>query len=818
MVSRAFNSAYRGENLNRLAFPLGGTGAGMFCLNGEGGISQVSLRHRPDLNSAKTIFAAVSIKGKKPSAWMLEGPVSGVRIFGEFNTVNGNPDGVMGFPRYDSAEFTGRFPFGKVSLTDPDFSLPVKVTGWSPFIPGNADESSLPAAALEYEFENTGASAVEAVFSFHAANPIAVGKSGASVRRVENGFICEQAAINKDAPWEEGHFAAFIVGEKAAVDAAWFRGRWFDHYTMVWKSIAAGEVVDRAPHDDGQGSSLGGSLYVPLKLAPGEKRAVCVAVAWYVPVSDQWEPRYGDLPAPAPDGYYKPWYAARFKSIDEVVAHWRASYEELRGRTARFTDAFYDTTLPPEVVEAAAANLSILKSPTVLREEEGRLWAWEGCGEKGGSCWGSCTHVWNYAQALPHLFPSLERTLRETEFFVNQDESGHQNFRAHLRIAPPRHTAHAAADGQLGGVLKTYRDWRISGDTAWLRKLWPLLRRSLDYCIRTWDPEGKGVLVEPHHNTYDIEFWGPDSMTNTFYLAALNAAVVMGQALNDDVKGYARLLEQGRAFVERELFDGEYFIQKVQWKNLRAPNPAVLAEDKAAIAVGSYSPEAKVLLEKEGPKYQYGAGCLADGVLGEWLAMVSGLDPVLDTAKIRDHLLAVHRHNFKRDLSHHVNPQRPGFAIGHEGGLLLCTWPKGGEPSIPFVYSNEVWTGIEYQVAAHLIHLGCMEEGLEIVRACRARYDGRVRNPYSEYECGQWYARAMSSYSLLQACSGARYDAVTQILHLTPRVTGDFRAFLSTQGGFGTVGVKNGKPFLEVKAGAIPVREIRHSPRPASKG
>lgn len=97
------------------------------------------------------------------------------------------------------------------------------------------------------------------------------------------------------------------------------------------------------------------------------------------------------------------------------------------------------------------------------------------------------------------------------------------------------------------------------------------------------------------------------------------------------------------------------------------------------------------------------------------------------------------------------------------------------------MYSNEVWSGIEYQVAAHLIAEGEVEKGLEIVRTCRNRYDGRVRNPFNEYECGSWYARALSSYSLLQALTGVRYDAVDRTLHIAPRIEGDFITFFRRQ-------------------------------------
>jgi hypothetical protein len=260
--------------------------------------------------------------------------------------------------------------------------------------------------------------------------------------------------------------------------------------------------------------------------------------------------------------------------------------------------------------------------------------------------------------------------------------------------------------------------------------------------------------------------------------------------------------------METDLWNGEYFVQKVRWKDLRAGSPL---ETKSM--VGEYSPEARALLEKEGPKYQYGDGCLSDGVLGEWMAEVCGVGPVLDREKIASHLRAVHRHNLKKDLSAHANPQRPTFAFGAEGGLLLCTWPRGGALALPFVYSNEVWTGIEYQVASHLMLAGMVEEGLEVVRACRDRYDGRSRNPFDEYECGHWYARAMASYGLIQGLAGVRYDAVERVLHVEPRVPGDFRSFLSTATGYGTAGVRSGQPFLEVRAGKIDVARIDYRPR-----
>jgi uncharacterized protein (DUF608 family) len=505
--------------------------------------------------------------------------------------------------------------------------------------------------------------------------------------------------------------------------------------------------------------------------------------------------------------HYVPWYAARFGNLRTIADYFLAHYDDLLEKSERFSRALFASTLAPEALEAVSSNLSILKSTTVMRQHDGRFWAWEGSADTFGSCHGTCQHVWNYAQAMAHLFSELERGIRETEHEVCMDQRGHQEFRTPLPIRPAQNRFHAAADGQLGGVIKVYREWRVSGSRAWLQRLWPNVRKSLDFMIETWDPHHSGALEEPHHNTYDIEFWGPNGMTSSFYASALEAAVRMGEALGDDVATYRKLRSLTVSHLEDELFNGDYFVQKVQVKGLKAQTPSQVETIHA-----SYSPEALALLESEGPKYQYGNGCLSDGVLGFWIAQCAGLAEIADHDKIGSHLLAVYRYNFRADLTGHANPQRPRYALAPEGGLLLCSWPKQNAPTIPFPYSDEVWTGIEYQVACHLISYGHVSEGLEIVRAVRKRYDGRHRNPFDEVECGRWYARALASYGLLAALSGARYDAVERVLYLSPKVPGDFAAFLCTAGGYGTVGVRGGKPFLDVTEGEIKLDKIEYTP------
>jgi uncharacterized protein (DUF608 family) len=814
---REFNGIYRGEYLNHIAFPLGGIGAGMFCLEGTGALTKFSLRNHPDLVNEPKLFSAVCIKGANNIARVLEGPVPAWKLRPFFPAPDGTyPGGCWGLPRFQEATFEGRFPFAKVRLKDDEMPINVEITGWSPFSPGDSYNASLPIAAIEYHFLNRSADPVDAVFSFHTPNFLAHPHHSTDkktppdrIRALANGFVLCSPPTELT-PWDEASLSISVDDPTTIVNPAWMRS--IDSPQLVWKEVESAEVRSRPSLTDD--SSPGASLFVSFSLAPGRGKTLTLHFAWFTPRSDLFKPAEIDMDCELVDcdrtsckplaGTYEPWYAGQFSSVDAVALYWHQNYRALRDAAERFSRALYDTSLPAEVVEAVASNLSILKSPTILRQRDGRLWGWEGTRETDGSCYGSSTHVWNYAQTIAHLFPELERTLRETEFGSNQNEEGHQLCRAALPIRPLEtvNAAPDAADGQLGGIIKFYRDWRICGDSEWLRRWWPRVRASLDYCIKTWDPQRKGAIEEPHINTYDVEFWGADSMCTSLYLAALKAATLMGNSLSEDTHEYAALSVKcaDRLFL---LFNGEYFTQTTSWRELRTRYPRLDADSP------SY-PEFLEMAKTEGPPYQYGSGCLSDGLLGAWFAYVCGLGELLDADKTDRHLLAVHRYNFKRSLSRHVNTRRPHFACGNEAGLLTCTWPRGGRPSLAMIYADEVWTGVEHEVASHLISRGKIQEGLEIVRACRDRYDGRVRNPFDELEAGHWYARSMSSFALLQAFSGARFDAVEKVLYLEPAIKGDFRCFFSTATGYGTVGVKDGKPFVEVVSGKIPFKEIRY--------
>ncbi len=732
-----------------IAFPLGGMGSGMICIEGSGTFSHISIRNRPELNFEPMVFAAVSIRGKPDKARVLEGPVpkwkmAGKREQGFLRTSSNGLHGThFGLPRFETARFRSWFPFSEILLEDDHHPLSVRVIGWSPFIPNDEDASSLPQIAVEYELENTTEYPVSGHFWFNAENFLKCDHGGEQTQQLENGFRHVQTEL----PGQEhlsGSFTATVDSKDVTVDPCWFRGGWFDALTVLWKNSISN---DRPKEENGSeriDGSPGASLAVPYNLKPGTKRVFRVLISWYFPTSNL---NFGAA-VKKKNETYVPWYVTQYSDAERLHSHWLDQCSTYKNETLRFTESLYQQDISPVFMEAASANLSILKSPTLLREATGALWGYEGCQAESGCCHGTCTHVYNYVQAIAELFPRLERIQREIEFSLNQQKDGFQVFRGTLPVAKSKREFHAAADGQLGGIIKVFREWRQSGDTDWLQALYPAVEKSLNYCIEQWDPGRRGLLEEPHHNTYDIEFWGPEPMGMSFYYAAVKAAIRMGEALNQNIDDWNQLLPK-IADGLRALYNGEFFEQRIKWKDLRS-DP--LDESKWQT---KYSEEARELLMEEGPKYQIGGGCLSDGVLGFWLAEISGLEIQEFREEIESHLRSVYRYNFRESLKEHVNPQRPAFAQADEGGLLLCTWPRGNTLTLPFVYSNEIWSGVEYQVASHMLLHGFRKEAEEIVATSRSRYDGTRRNPFCEFECGFWYIRSLSSFALI---NGALQD------------------------------------------------------------
>ena len=414
--------------------------------------------------------------------------------------------------------------------------------------------------------------------------------------------------------------------------------------------------------------------------------------------------------------------------------------------------AFCDADVPDAIKEAALFNLSTLRSQTACRIAAGGFYGFEGCFDDAGAGFGTCTHVWNYEHATGFLFGDLARGMREVEFNESTGPDGHMEFRAALPRGRASDWGLAAADGQLGCLVKLYRDWQLSGDDDFLRRVWPGARRALEFCWIEggWDADRDGVMEGCQHNTMDVEYFGPNPEIGGWYLAALRAAEEMAAHLGETefAAECRRMFEHGRAWIDANLFNGDYYEHQI-W-----PQP-----DRSRIAPGLRRPEKYAAQNLEAPEHQVGDGCLVGQLVGEAAARLSGLGPLFDSDHVAATLRSIMRYNFRPSMRGHVNHFR-SYALADEAGLVIAAYPQGDRPERPFPYCNEVWSGLEYTAAVGMLQEGQPQAARQVIEAVRARHDGARRNPFDEAEYGHHYARAMAAWGAVVAVAGFGYSAV----------------------------------------------------------
>jgi len=785
--------SYTGEAARQVAFPLGGIGTGTVSLGGRGELRDWEIFNRPAKGRMLPFtFAALWAKpeGESPLLRVVEGEIQPPYL-GWNGYRHESGQGLRHFPK---ATFTGRYPIANAEFEDHEFPVSVSLEAFTPLVPLNVDDSSLPVAIFQYRLSNRSRKAVDTAMSFSLMNAVGYdgkafldgcehpgfGQNVNTLRRETAGGV-NVAGVDltsgkyKAGDINHGSMALLTTHPTFTARETWQGDDDFwDFYQIWWNQFSAnGKLLDSPstrPTEDGSTSYA--SLAPYALLGPGESITINFVLAWYFPIRENyWHCKDPQVRGRKLTNYY----GTRFESAWDVATYTASRLPELERRTRLFTDTFFASTVPAEVLEAVSSQASILRTNTCILLEGKQFFGFEACADDEAIGWMNCSHVWNYEHAVAFLFPELERSMRDTDFLHELRSDDSLAFRAMVPLDIAQSNSYPAADGQMGCILKLYREWQISGDDEFLKRMWPKAKRALEFAWKFWDADKDGVMEGEQHNTYDIEFFGANPMMTSLYLGALKAGELMAIAVGDSpaVQSYREIREKGVTNFEG-MWNGEFYIQKTTPVNEIRPMPPYDKENW----------KDRVLQEGQ-LKYQFGEGCLSDQMVGQWFADILGLDLGLHPERVEKALQSVYRHNFRHDFRDRPNTQRI-YAIDDEEGLVLCSWPNGGRPALPLPYGDEVWTGVEYQVAAHLIYRGMIEEGLNIVKAIGARYDGVRRNPWNQIEWGNHYSRAMSSYSLLLALSGFRYSAVERRITFRPRSDKDhFNCFFAAGSGWG---------------------------------
>jgi non-lysosomal glucosylceramidase len=746
------------NDASELAFLIGGIGTGSYSMGPRGEMKDWEIFNKPAKGNRMpyTFFAINARNNQFNTTKVLES-----RLTPPFSSSTGYESNLLAsLPRFESSKVKCEFPFYNLELYDSQLPLNVSLEAFNPFIPLNSEDSGIPAGIMRYKIVNTTEQSVNVTITGSIFN--AVGFKGydewnnmltktdnknifynkGSVKGI---FLCSELLPKDDLMY--GNLSIMTLASDITVKPEWLQGQWFDCAEDFWNDFKSDGMLEFGSVNTATLSELQkiynyriGSIGIHFLLQPDEEKIFEFVLSWYFPNRrGVWEENKCCSDECGSSRIIKNYYSTLFEDSWKAGEYVLKNMERLRNDSLKFANSVFSSTLPDYVLDAVTCNLTVLKSATCFRIEDGTMLAYEGCHDHTGCCPGNSTHVFNYAQAMAYLFPELERTMRRVEFLRETDDDGLMQFRSFQALENKSWRFLPAADGQLGTIIRLYREWILSGDDDFLKELWPKAKQALDFAHNYWDEDKDFVLDGRQHVTYDIELYGPNPLSSTCYYGALKAAIIMAKYLGDQEAGekYTEIFEKGNILADKIMWNGEYYIQ--------------------------------MLKDVNDHKYQFGIGCLSDQVFGQFLATVCDLGYVMPEEHIRSAVYSIFKYNFKDNFFNHNSVQRT-YVINDEKGLLLASWPKGGRPMIPFVYSDEVWSRIEYYVAVSLIYEGFIDEGLTIVKAIRDRYDGYKRNPWDEFECGHHYFGTMSSWSLLTSLSGFKSNLVRKTMNFDPKI------------------------------------------------
>ena len=753
LLDKGVQKIYRGEELKTIGMPVGGIAAGQLYVRGDGSLACWWIAN----NAYNTGYGIDSLlnfetaQGPWKVCYQTFEPFSYFKQGFNVEVKYGNKSIKKQLSKtdFDNIGFIGEYPIARVLYENKKKKLPVAIEmeAFSPFIPLKARESANPATVLKFKLSNTSKQTVEVNLTGYIQNMVMADLKHKVKGQIRNKNVSAEGKNSlymdfvpndnklKDHPYY-GNMSLTILNGNEVVKT--------DEQATILSPVTVKEL----------GEELVGSVTSVLELKPGEDKELVFLLTWYFPNRPK---EYGDggnwnqailTKGPIRGNMYANWYNSSLDVADYISEN----YELLMTETYKFHDSWYNQmNLPYWLKQRIMMPVSTLATETCQWWADNKFWAWEGV----GSCVGVCTHVYNYEQAIARLFPSLQRNIREKiDFGTSYGDDG--------SIAA-RNGAHGVwLDGHIGAILKSYREYLLSKDKLFLLRNWAKIKKAMDYVIEL-DGDSNGILEGKQSNTYDISFMGPNTYVGGLYLAALRAASKMAMEMGED--DYAslcdNLFKSGSTLSAERLWNGHYFIQDVDLKKY--------------------------------PKNQYAQGCLSDQMFGQTWAHQLNLGYIYPEDKVKTTLNSIWKYNWTMDVGPHTKrfvPERY-YALDGEPGLLNCTWPISEHLNENAVrYRNEVWTGIEYQVATNMIYEGMITEGLSLVKAVHERYRPEKHNPWNEIECGDHYARALASWGVLIALEDFFYNGPKGIIAFAPRVNkNDFNGFFTSAQGWGNISV-----------------------------
>lgn len=771
LYNRGFVTKYfQSKNeLQYIGMPVGGINTGTLYLGGDGrlwlwdifndnreGIQPKEVEWSSDLHAGKKVRSRDGSAYVKPAK--NEGEVE--QGFAFKITQNGTTIiKRMLASDWDDIVFEASYPMATITYIDKKLPVQIVATVFSPFIALDELNSGLPATIYSFSVKNNSASPAQVQITGWLEN-----KTG--IRTASN----KEERINTAAVKNNGAEVLCTIQTKADVDKLTAQA---DYGTMCVTALSKNsfaiaslntekeeELFSSSSKTEAKSlvdNKLIGAVSTSIVLAPNQTRNADFVFAWHFPNLS--------LNAIPDSGRF---YNTLFKNAAAVTAYVQKNFTKLSVESSLWKETFYDSTLPHWFLERTFLNISCLATTTSHRMESGRYYAWEGV----GCCPGTCTHVWQYAQASGRIFPQMEKDIRErVDLGLALQKDGSMWYRCEADKRP-------AVDGQAGTILRFYREHQMSVDDVFLRRNWSKIKKTILFLMKL-DKNGDGMEDTPVENTLDAMWDGEIAWIVGLCIAAVKAGEMMALEMNDEAfaKKCANYVSLGKKNMEEKLFNGEYFIHRPD-------------AEKGRQKLGSYNT------------------CHIDQVYGQSWAFQVGLDRILDKEKTITALRNLWKYNFTPDVGPYIKEHTGGrpYALPGEGGLIMNTNPKneakpyGDNVTWQMGYFHECMSGFEHQVAAHMMAEGMVDEALILTRMIHDRYHAAKRNPFNEIECSDHYARAMASYGTFITACGFEYNGPQSFIKFAPKITPEnFKAPFTAAEGWGSYEQKQAASGMEAK-------------------
>jgi uncharacterized protein (DUF608 family) len=652
------------------------------------------------------------------------------------------PSQFFAFPYMTGIEridYEASFPFSRLRFRDRDLPLDIELEAFSPFIPHDIRNSSLPAAVFRFRVRSRAKRPAEvmllAALQGFAGHDVARKRFAGRVVEGADWRMMELGAEMIDPAHDTWGTQAMM---SLAADSTWYLG--WDHrhpyYEKLIENPTLGNVDDipgrnhRKDEATGErlaGGTLRGSIAVSRTLRPGAGFDHTFVTAWHFPNRYAGtKNRTVDTTVPRRfEGHY---YANFFDGATAVATYVRERLDDLEARTRAFRDRFFDSSAPRVVLDQVNSHLNtFLTSAWLTRDMNFGIQE----GLTSDRSWGplATIDVSLYGAVMTEaLFPELHRNMMRAHARLQapSGEVGHGIDRNFASVDTHEHVK-GRLDLPSQYAILVLRGFFASGDRAYIQELWPSVKRALEYVMRERDMNGDGLPdMEGAMCTYDnFPMYGAASYVCSLWLSALAHAVAAARALGDAEAEarYASLLAKGREVFERKLWAGSHY---------------------------------RLYNDEGGARGDRDEGCLTDQIVGQWANALSGLGDLLDPARMKKALGTILR-----------LARRPW-------GLVNCRWP--GEPWLHPIpanvwadQANTCWSGVELAFASLLIYEGRVDDGLALVRHVDARY--RREGLYFDHqEWGGHYFRPMSAWAILNALLG--YSARDGEYAFDPRMDG----------------------------------------------